>query len=71
MLKRLKFDVEQRVLFMVRWQMWQALRFKIFKSAHHFSQHRDRGDEGGQRSAACGRQRTDVSSLSARPNRRL
>jgi len=32
---------------------------------------RDRGDEDGQQSAACGRQRTDVSSLSAWPNCRL
>ena len=34
--KRLKFVVEQWVLFMVRWQTWQARRFKIFKSARHF-----------------------------------
>jgi len=36
MLKRLKFVVEQRVLFMVRRQTWQAQRCKIFESAHHF-----------------------------------
>jgi len=34
--KRLKFVVEQRVLFMVRRQMWQARRFEIFESARHF-----------------------------------
>ena len=34
--KRLKFVVEQRVLFMVRRQTWQARRFEIFKSARHF-----------------------------------
>jgi len=34
--KRLKFVVEQRVLFMVRRQTWQARRFKIFESARHF-----------------------------------
>jgi len=34
-------------------------------------QHKDRGDESGQWSAACGRQRTEVSSMSARPNCRL
>jgi len=34
--KRLKFVVEQCVLFMVRWQTWQALRFEIFASACHF-----------------------------------
>jgi len=34
--KRLKFVVEQRVLFMVRWQTWQAQRFEIFESARHF-----------------------------------
>jgi len=36
MLKRLKFVDEQFVLFMVRWQMWQAQRFEIFESARHF-----------------------------------
>ena len=36
MLKRLKFVVEQWVLFMVRRQKWQAWRFEIFESAHHF-----------------------------------
>jgi len=35
MLKRLKFVVEQRVLFMVRRQTWQAWRFEIFQSARH------------------------------------
>jgi len=34
--KRLKFVVEQCVLFMVRRQTWQARRFKIFESARHF-----------------------------------
>jgi len=34
--KRLKFVVEQWVLFMVRRLMWQAQQFKIFKSARHF-----------------------------------
>ena len=34
--KRLKFVVEQWVLFMVRRQTWQAQRFKIFESARHF-----------------------------------
>jgi len=34
--KRLKFVVEQWVLFMVRRQTWQALRFEIFESARHF-----------------------------------
>ena len=34
--KRLKFVVEQWVLFMVRRQTWQARRFEIFESAHHF-----------------------------------
>jgi len=34
--KRLKFVVEQRVLFMVRRQTWQARQFKIFESARHF-----------------------------------
>jgi len=34
--KRLKFVIEQWVLLMVRWQTWQARRFEIFESAHHF-----------------------------------
>jgi len=34
--KQLKFVVEQWVLFMVRWQMWQVRWFEIFESAHHF-----------------------------------
>ena len=34
--KRLKFVIEQWVLFMVRRQTWQAQRFEIFESAHHF-----------------------------------
>ena len=34
--KRLKFVIEQWVLFMVRRQTWQARRFKIFESARHF-----------------------------------
>ena len=34
--KRLKFVTEQWVLFMVRWQTWQARRFEIFESARHF-----------------------------------
>jgi len=34
--KRLKFVVEQWVLFIVRRQTWQARRFKIFESARHF-----------------------------------
>jgi len=34
--KRLKFVVEQWVLFMVRRQTWQARRFEIFESALHF-----------------------------------
>jgi len=34
--KRLKFVVEQWVLFMVRRQTWQAQRFEIFVSARHF-----------------------------------
>jgi len=34
--KRLKFVVEQWVLFMVRRQTWQAQRFEIFESARHF-----------------------------------
>ena len=34
--KRLKFVVEQWVLFIVRWQMWQARQFEIFESARHF-----------------------------------
>ena len=34
--KRLKFVVEQWVLFMVRRQTWQARRFEIVKSARHF-----------------------------------
>ena len=34
--KRLKFVVEQWVLFMVWRQMWQARRFDIFESARHF-----------------------------------
>ena len=34
--KRLKFVVEQWVLFMVWRQMWQERRFKIFESALHF-----------------------------------
>ena len=34
--KQLKFVVERWVLFMVRRQMWQAQRFKIFESAHNF-----------------------------------
>jgi len=33
---RLKFVVEQWVLFMVRRQTWQARRFEIFESGHHF-----------------------------------
>jgi len=33
---RLKFVVEQWVLFMVRRQTWQARRFEIFESARHF-----------------------------------
>ena len=36
MLKRLKFVVEQSVLFMVRRQTWQARRFEIFELARHF-----------------------------------
>jgi len=35
MLKRLKFVVEQWVLFMVQRQTWQARRFEIFESARH------------------------------------
>ena len=34
--KRLKFVVEQWVLFMVRRQTWQAQWFEIFESARHF-----------------------------------
>jgi len=34
--KRLKFVVEQWVLFMARRQTWQARRFEIFESARHF-----------------------------------
>jgi len=34
--KRLKFVVEQWVLFMVRRQTWQVQRFEIFELAHHF-----------------------------------
>ena len=34
--KRLKFVVEQWVLFMVRRQTWQGRRFEIFESARHF-----------------------------------
>ena len=34
--KRLKFVVEQWVLFIVRLQTWQAQRFEIFESARHF-----------------------------------
>jgi len=34
--KRLKFVVEQWLLFMVRRQTWQARRFEIFESARHF-----------------------------------
>jgi len=34
--KRLKFVVEQWVLFTVRRQTWQAQRFEIFESARHF-----------------------------------
>jgi len=34
--KRLKFVVEQWVLFMVRRQTWQVRRFEIFESTHHF-----------------------------------
>ena len=34
--KRMKFVVEQRVLFMVRRQTWQARRLEIFESARHF-----------------------------------
>jgi len=34
--KRLKFVVEQCVLFMVRRQTWQARRFEIFELARHF-----------------------------------
>jgi len=34
--KRLKFVVEQWVLFMVRRQTLQARRFEIFESARHF-----------------------------------
>ena len=34
--KRLKFVVEQRVLFMVRRQTWQARQFEIFESTRHF-----------------------------------
>jgi len=34
--KRMKFVVEQWVLFMVRRKMWPARRFKIFESARHF-----------------------------------
>ena len=34
--KRLKFVVEQWVLFMVRRQTWQVRQFEIFESAHHF-----------------------------------
>ena len=36
MLKRLKFVVEQSVLFMVRRQTRQARRFEIFELARHF-----------------------------------
>ena len=36
MLKRLKFVVEQWVLFVVQRQTWQARRFEIFESARHF-----------------------------------
>ena len=36
MSKRLKFVVEQWVLFMVRRQTWQVQRFEIFESACHF-----------------------------------
>jgi len=35
MLKRLKFVIEQWVLFMVRRQTWQARRFEIFESARN------------------------------------
>jgi len=34
--KRLKFVIEQSVLFMVRRQSWQARRFDIFESARQF-----------------------------------
>jgi len=34
--KRLKFVVEQWVLFMIRRQTWQARRFEILESARHF-----------------------------------
>jgi len=34
--KRLKFVVEQWVLFMVRRQTWQVRRFEIFELARHF-----------------------------------
>ena len=34
--KRLKFVVEQWVLFMVQRQTWQARRFEIVESARHF-----------------------------------
>ena len=34
--KRLKFVVEQWVLFMVRRQTWQERRFEIFESARRF-----------------------------------
>jgi len=36
MAKRLKFVVEQWVLYMVRRQTWQAWRFEIFEPARHF-----------------------------------
>jgi len=44
MSKRLKFVVEQRVLFMVRRQTWQARRFEIFESARHFRTESGRQD---------------------------
>jgi len=34
--KRLKFVIEQWVLFMVRRQTWKARRFEIFESARQF-----------------------------------
>ena len=34
--KRLKFVVEQCLLFMVRCQTWQAQQFEIFESTRHF-----------------------------------
>jgi len=34
--KRMKFVVEQWVLFMVRRQTWQVRRFDIFELARHF-----------------------------------